>query len=181
VDDLLLDACVALNLLASGIDLSELASASKVRFLMTSVVVSEMLWLDPLDPADPRERFDSNALTARGVVLVELGDVESQRFVDLARDIDDGEASTIAVAIHRALRVATDDRKALRLAVSQSPPIEVVRTSELVRQWAEVSGAEGEEVSRVVRSIRIRSSYVPPRDDPELDWWTSVIEKRGTS
>lgn len=30
--------------------------------------------------------------------------------------IDDGEASTIAVAIHRGLGVATDDRKALRLA-----------------------------------------------------------------
>jgi hypothetical protein len=175
VDDLLLDACVALNLLASGIDLSDLAAAANVRLLMTSVVVSEMLWLDPLDPADPRERFDSDALTARGVVLVELDEVESARFVDLARDIDDGEASTIAVAVHRALRVATDDRKALRLATSQSPPIEVVRTTELVRRWAEVSGADAERVTQVVRSIQTRSSYFPPRDDPQLNWWTEVI------
>lgn len=177
MDDLLLDACVALNLLASGIDLSELAGAANVRFLMTSVVASEMLWLDPLDPADPREQFDSEALTARGVVLVALDDDESERFVDLARDIDDGEASTIAVAIHRALRVATDDRKALRLAASQSPPVEVVRTTELVRRWAEVSGADGGRVTQVVRSIQTRSSYVPPRDDPQLDWWTEVIAK----
>jgi hypothetical protein len=177
VDDLLLDACVALNLLASGIDLSELAGATNVRFLMTSVVASEMLWLDPLDPADPREHFDGDALTARGVVLVALDDDESDRFVDLARDIDDGEASTIAVAIHRALRVATDDRKALRLAAGQSPPVEVVRTTELVRQWAEVSGADGGHVTQVVRSIQTRSSYVPPRDDPQLDWWIEVIAK----
>jgi hypothetical protein len=177
VDDLLLDACVALNLLASGIDLSELAGATNVRFLMTSIVASEMLWLDPLDPADPREHFDGDALNTRGVVLVALDDDESDRFVDLARDIDDGEASTIAVAIHRALRVATDDRKALRLAASQSPPVEVVRTTELVRRWAEVSGADSGRVTQVVRSIQTRSSYVPPRDDPQLDWWTEVIAK----
>jgi hypothetical protein len=176
MDYLLLDACVALNLLASGVDLNELAGASDVRLLMTSVVASEMLWLDPVDPAGPREQFDSGALGARGVVIVVLRDDESERFVELARSIDDGEASTLAVAIHRRLRVATDDRKALRLAASQSPPVDVVRTTELVKRWAEVSGAGGARVSQVLRSIQIRASYAPSRDDPQREWWASVVE-----
>ncbi len=174
MEDLLLDACVALNLLASGVHLSELATASEVRFLMTTVVATEMLWLDPLDPSGTRERFDRDALTARGVTLVTLGDDESERFVELARYVDDGEASTIAVAIHRGLRVATDDRKAFRLAASQSPPVEVTRTTTLLRRWADTSGAHGEHVRQVLQAVRTRASYVPPRDDPHLDWWTSA-------
>lgn len=175
MDDLLLDACVALNLLASGVDLSELATASEVRFVMTTIVASEMLWLDPLDPAGERERFDSDDLTARGVALLSLDDDESERFVDLARHIDDGEASSIAVAIHRRLRIATDDRKALRLATSQSPPVAVTTTTELLRRWAEASGAPNERLRRVLQAVRTRASYVPLRNDPHLDWWTSVI------
>ena len=76
MDDLLLDACVALNLLASGVDLNELAGASNVRLLMTSVVASETLWLDPVDPAGPREQFDGGALGARGVVIGPWGTLE---------------------------------------------------------------------------------------------------------
>jgi hypothetical protein len=175
VDDLLLDACVALNLLASGVELTELALASDVRFLMTTVVASEMLWLDPLDPAGEREQFDSDSLAARGVALIPLDDKESERYVDLARHIDDGEASTIAVAICRGLLVATDDRKALRLATSQTPPIRVTRTTTLLKRWTEASGADGERVRQVLHAVRTRASYVPPRDDPHLEWWGSVI------
>jgi predicted nucleic acid-binding protein len=174
MDDLLLDACVALNLLASGIDLTELAMASDVRFRMTTVVASEMLWLDPLDSAGEREQFDSVALVGRGVTLITLDEEESERYVDLAHDIDDGEASTIAVAIHRGLRVATDDRKAARLATSQTPPIHVTRTTTLLRRWTELSGAEGERVRQVLHAVRNRASYVPSRDDPHIEWWGSV-------
>lgn len=175
MDGLLLDACIALNLLASGVDLSELATASEVRFVMTTVVASEVLWLDPLDPVGERERFDSDDLTARGVALLPLDDAESERLVGLARHIDDGEASTIAVAIQRRMRVASDDRKALRLASGQSPPVEVTTTTSLLRRWTEASGADGERVRQVLHAVRTRASYVPSRNDPHLDWWTSVI------
>jgi hypothetical protein len=177
VDDLLLDACVALNLLASGIELGELAGASNVRFLMTTVVAAETLWIDPLDPAGQRERIDNESLGARGITLVALNDDELERFVDLARSIDDGEAATIAVAIHRGLRVATDDRKAHRLAISQLPPIEIVGTTELVRRWADSASTAGTRVVDAVRSIEVRASFFPPRDDPLLGWWNSVMAR----
>lgn len=176
MDELFLDACVALNLLASGIDLGEVAAASSVRFHMTTVVASEMLWLDPLDPPGAREHFDAGALAARGIVLVGLRDEELETFVELARTIDDGEASTIAVAINRKVRIATDDRKALRLAASQSPVVQAIGTTDLLRRWAESTGADRAQLNRIVRFVQVRASFVPPRGDPHLVWWTEATK-----
>ena len=144
--------------------------------MTTTVVASETLWLDPLDPAGPRERFDHDALVEQGLSLIELEEGELALFVELARVLDDGEASVIAVAAHRRLQVATDDRKALRLASSQSPPIETVRTTELVKQWANSSASNERLVGKVLRSIAKRSNYTPRRDDPEFGWWMSAID-----
>jgi predicted nucleic acid-binding protein len=179
MEDLLLDACVALNLIASGVSLDELAGASCVRFIMTSVAASETLWLEPVDPLGVRELIDDSVLADRGVSLVTLTEIETVSFVELARSIDDGEAATIAVAIHRRLGVATDDRKAVRLAESQSSSIEVVRTSQLMRRWADNSNAIQIQVREAIRTIQRRANYVPPRDDPHLDWWLSVYEEQG--
>jgi hypothetical protein len=174
VVDLLLDACVALNLLASDVPFGELASASDVRFVMTSVAASETLWLEPVDLSGERELINDEVLAARGVALVTLGDIEMERFVELAQSLDDGEAATIAVAVHRRLRIATDDRRAVRVAAGQSPPIEVVRTTQLIKRWADTSGADEAHVSRAVRAIQRRANYVPPPDDPCLGWWNSI-------
>jgi hypothetical protein len=176
MDDLLLDACVALNLLASGVALDELAGASSVRFVMTSVAASETLWLEPDDSSGSRELLDDKVLVERGITLVTLTEIETVNFIELARSIDDGEAATIAVAIHRQLRVATDDRKAVRLAESQTPPVGVVRTSHLMRRWADSSNATQIRVREAIRAIQRRANCVPPRDDPHIAWWRSMTD-----
>lgn len=175
MDDLLLDACVALNLLASGVGLGELAGASGVRFMMVSVAAAETLWIDPLDPNGEREQIDTSSLADGGLFsLVYVDDEELDLFVELARSIDDGEAATLAVAFNRKLRVATDDRRALRLAAQQIPPIEIVRTTELVKRWAEAPGTDNRHAAAAVIAIERRANYVPPGDDPYVDWWIEV-------
>jgi len=178
VDDLLLDACVAINLVASGLDFQEVTKASNVRFVMTSIAAAEMLWIDPLQQGGERERIDLAALAEGGALsLVELSHEELDQFVALAQDIDDGEASTLSVAICRTIRVATDDRRAQRLAAGLDPPVAIVGTAGLIRSWAERSGFDPQRAARAVRSIERRASYIPRRGDPNLDWWTSARSK----
>jgi hypothetical protein len=178
MDDLLLDACVALNLLASGVALDELARASNARFVMTSVAASETLWLEPDDSARERELLDDSVLVERGVTLVTLTEIEMVGFIELARSIDDGEAATIAVATHRQVSVATDDRKAVRLAERQSRSIAIVRTTQLMMRWANSSSATATNLREAVRAIQRRANYVPPRDDPHIAWWRSITDDR---
>lgn len=172
MDDLLLDACVAINVVAAGVDLEELAGASAVRLVMTSVAATEALWLAPLEPDGDRDIIDVRGLIDTGTLaLLELLDDELNRFVDFAREIDDGEAATFAVAATRGLRVVTDDRRAQRLAAAIDPPISIVGTSQLLRTWADANGVSPGRVAEVVRSIELRASYIPRRDDPHFAWW----------
>lgn len=83
---LLLDACCAINLLASG-------------------------------AAD--EILESLASDAAVACLVSE---EEETYVNLALQLDDGEAATGALAIHRGAVVATDDRKAIRILTGEPLP-----------------------------------------------------------
>lgn len=122
-------------------------------------------------PGGDREIIDIAALERAGVLsLLELADDELDQFISFAREIDDDEASTFAVATSRGVRVATDDRRAQRLADALDPRIAVVTTTDLIRTWIDGYGATAQQVAEVVRSVERRASYVPRRDDPNCEW-----------
>jgi predicted nucleic acid-binding protein len=50
-------------------------------------------------------------------------ETEATTFVDLSREMDDGEALTCALAMHRQCDVATDDRKARRILSARAPQV----------------------------------------------------------
>jgi len=168
--EIALDACVLLNLVASGRALAEFAAAVSARLVVVTQVEREILWIDPLDPDGDRERVDLDPIIAGGDLhrVVMVTD-ELSRFVALARELDDGEAATLAVAESRRMVVATDDRKALRIVGTLTPQPAVVSTAGLVRAWA--SGRDGAQVSACLRQIERRASFTPPASDPDTAWW----------
>jgi predicted nucleic acid-binding protein len=179
VDDLLLDVCVAINLAASGVDLNELAGASAVRFLLTTVAAAEALWLAPLELGGQRELIEVEGLVDSGrLQLVDLAEDELEKFIAFAREIDDGEAATFAVATNRDLPVATDDRRAQRLALANVPPISIIGTTQLLKTWVDASAVEPERAAEMVHAVERRASYIPRRDDQHLAWWVTLRETR---
>lgn len=172
MDELLLDACVMINLAASGIPLRDLASHNQMAFAMVRVAAREALYIRAIDDRDRHEEIDVADHARRGeLTLVDLGHDELPTFVDLARHLDDGEAASLAVAIHRRLPLATDDRKARRLAQASTPAVELVTTSELLRGWAMDQDEPAARVSGALRGIELRASFVPGRNDPHHGWW----------
>lgn len=158
--------------MASGCPLSEFAAAAGVTFMAVVQVWREVLWLDPDNPDDPREEIDLDPLAASGdLQRLVLTDDEIVRFVALAREIDDGEAATLAVAESRGLAVATDDRKARRILSTLSPQLAVTSTAALVRAWA-VDRID-EDIRTCIKLIERRASFVPTGADPDGDWWRS--------
>lgn len=173
--ELLLDACVVINLLASGIALPEFAAALKTRFVVAEPASREALYL-PSDGGQERERVDIPALAAAGAIeIVELDVPKLDHYVTFAAQVDDGEASTLAVAVHRGLGIATDDRKARRLASEQAPPVGVTSTAEILRrcEHAELADRLPEAIHRIER----RATFRPRRDDPDFDWWVTTCER----
>lgn len=114
-----LDACCLLNLAASR-QIAAILRDSPARFAITTKVAAESGYLrrgGAGDDADERDKLDLAPLIAVDLLSV-VGiatEEEAASFIDFAAALDDGEAETCALAYHRGVIVATDDRKARRL------------------------------------------------------------------
>lgn len=167
--DVLIDACVLINLCASGV-LEEISRAVHVRFVVTAEVAAEALYIEV---QGERERIDIDRLIEIGALrLDELKEEEIAAMVEFANDVDEGEAATLAVATNRGIAVATDDIAALRFIDRRELQVTVLGTSDLVRQWAESPGSpRREDVRGAIVRIELGASFHPSQRDPNYSWW----------
>lgn len=161
--------------MASGIDLHAFSVALGFRFAMTDIAASEAMWLHEAD--DTRTPVHLARDRPQWLEIVTLTDVELGVFVELARLVDDGEAATIAAAASRGLRIATDDRKAIRVAEAAHAPVQIVGTTTIIRLWSDSGVPQPDEVSAAIQAIRLRASFVPRRQDEHFDWWNEMLAR----
>ncbi|MFH1924305.1 MAG: hypothetical protein ABIP48_31015 [Planctomycetota bacterium] len=173
--DEIVDACCIINLYSATDDFFSLLRGIGGSFHVPEAVARESLYVYGPDAEDEqktvKQEIDlSPAVDAR---LVRLCDVETARenalFVRFAADLDDGEAACLAIAQARAWPVATDDRKAQRLATESG--IAVVTTPELIKRWADAEAASDIEVGGVLQRIPNFARFVPRRGAVLSDWW----------
>lgn len=167
---LAVDACGALNLAGAGVPLMTVGRALGVRMVVVEQVLAETLWIEDIVGGEPaRLRVDLAAEVGAGLEVAALGGAELPAFVALAAELDDGEAATLAVALHRDLAVHTDDRKAARVAGRVEVP--VIGTPTLLRRFSERAGLAEGQVADLLRRVERRASYTPRRGEPDHDWW----------
>jgi hypothetical protein len=173
-----LDCCVLLNLYATR-RFAELLGAYTARhgtrFAVASrVTETEALWVgcgtDGGD--DDREEVQLGPAIESRLLTVEslASPAEHATFVRFAKSLDDGEAATASLALHRAGGVATDDSAAIRLLTELAPGLPILRTSGIVKCWAD-AGAGPDELRDVLHAICHRSRFVPGGRDPLGTWW----------
>lgn len=189
-DLVLLDACCLINLFATGCT-EEVLRALPHRWAVARYVVEEEVLEITLEDGDEssssdRGRVPLHPLLAElvGKRILEEFDIsspeEEAELVRFATELDDGEAHTCALAVVRRGRVATDDKKAIRILRSvwkghgqESEP--VLRTSELLFSWAGAQGIGESDLVRIVRAIARRASFFPPKDDPYFERWMGLL------
>lgn len=174
-ETILLDACVVINLVAAD-SLQEISEALDMSLAITSQAANEVGFLREVSGGELiSTEIDLNHYSEIGVLkVVELEVDEYALYVELAAIVDDGEASTIAVAVSRGLALATDDRRARRLCEERRIS-EPMRTLALVRAYADAMELEQREVCDILKRIRDRASFQPPRNDPNHKWWNDII------
>ena len=107
--------------------------------------------------------------------FVALDEAELETFLAFASQVDNGEAATCALAIHRGLPLATDDRKARRLLLQQAPPLQLYSTLDLLKLWAERGRIDSATLAQTLVAVRDRGSFLPPRGDALRTWWEICI------
>jgi len=172
---LLLDACVAINLAATG-NVESIAQVLSTTFLIVDQAASEMGYLrDEVDGQLVQTPIDLNRyVTAGAVQLLSLNDGELDQYVALAAVVDDGEAATITIAASRGLLMATDDRKARRVCTEQGV-LEPVRSLNILHSYADAASLNEESIRELLVRIRSRASFRPPSVDPDYKWWSSHV------
>jgi predicted nucleic acid-binding protein len=105
--------------------------------------------------------------------VVRPDDVELATFIDISLDLEDGEALTIALAVHRGWLVATDDRKAQRIAHERG--VLLLTTLDLVKAWSERKCISPGDLHAALMALRERARYAPGRTHALYAWWEAAI------
>jgi len=174
----LLDACCLLNFYAAGC-CEAIAEALGCSFVIAEAVSKEALYIlrkDTAEESTAREAVDLSGLIGSGILsIVSLAEAERTAFLAFAGQVDDGEAATCALAIHRRLPLATDDRKARRLLQAQAGAPRLYSTIEVLKIWAEYTQANAVTLARTLITVRDRGNFLPPRGEPLREWWEAGI------
>jgi predicted nucleic acid-binding protein len=172
-EDLLLDACVAINLRATGI-WPEIARASGFRFQIPEPAINEVLFVTGDD--GEREPMPLRDLAQRGwFECCPLSSEELELMVSMAADLGVGEAACLAVGITRRSIVATDDRFARRRAQHRDRGLRLMTTAQLLRLWADESRQASGRVREALTAIEERASFRPAAGEPDSEWWYEAI------
>lgn len=178
---IILDASCLLNLYASG-KLKEIAETFNEPLVVSDYVLRhEALFIrhkkSELDEEE-KQPVNLDPLVSTGLIKVisVTNEKEQNTFIDLATELDDGEAITVSLAECRRYKVATDDRKALGI-ISNRSLVHSVSTLELIKHWADTRKVSKDEVRAVLFRIWTDSSYYPGEHDLLYDWWHDMMSE----
>lgn len=177
MEDVVVDACCVINLYAAG-EFRKRLSLLGYRWYLPTAVVAESLYVHIVqdDGTIEKSPIDLHSFLDDGILLsctAEPGE-ELELYVDLATQIDDGEAMALAIAKSRGWTLSTDDRKAIRIANGLS--VCVLTTPELVKRWADTATASRDELRETLCLIEDRASFFPAASHPLHSWWRDIVD-----
>lgn len=174
--DTVIDACCLLNVCAVD-DHQQWLPRLGLCWHLPSAVYAETFFLNATDDdGRPVKRpIDLQRLVDGGILTVCAADTgrEKRRYVELASELDDGEAMALAIAACRDWLFATDDRKAQRLAGELN--VAVITTPDVIKLWVDKVSPSDSQISAALQSIRDRARFLPGRSVPLYDWWIGYL------
>jgi hypothetical protein len=174
----ILDACVLINILASG-RAQEILTGSGFKFGICTVVNQESIYLRAADLNAPPDTVELAPFVKSKCLSVYAlsGDKEQALYVDYAADLDDGEAMTLALAFSRGFTVATtDDRKARRIFLEDTSDVaRLLSTPQILKKWSQGAGLTAGDLKNLLLEVSRRGRFSPRSGDPDFAWWSKAV------
>jgi hypothetical protein len=176
-----IDACCLIDLLATG-NAEAILRAAGFTWHLPSAVQGEVQFCRQHDPSRPGKTVnvpvDLSVLVSTGLLNVcdPQDQLELDQFTKYAALFrSDGEAVCLALAEQRKWVVATDDRRAIRVA--QQAGLMVVSCPALVKAWADATKPDQAALNRVLQDIQTLAQFKPNPTMPEYKWWVAELAK----
>lgn len=178
VGPFVVDACSALNLVASGL-LGELPGAIGMQLLALPEVMDEARYvLGEMDEEGNRKRepIDWSGILAGGQFSMRTFPEEAlESFVELSAELTDVDAKYVAFARHLRVGLVSDDGKVRRVFSADAGGLPLRSTVSLIRQAASLIPLDQVRVRDVFARIRERARFEPPRKDPDYEWYVRQV------
>jgi hypothetical protein len=176
-----IDACCLIDLLASG-NAEAILRASGFTWHLPSAVQGEIRYLRQHDVDHPGQvaRVPADLTGLIGSGLITVCDPQNQQELDRYTQYatlfrSDGESMCLALAEQRGWVVATDDRRAIRVA--QQAGLTVVSCPQLVKAWADALAPDQATLLQVLKDIQVLAQFKPNPTMPECPWWVDQLAK----
>lgn len=170
-----IDACCLIDLLVSRHG-EAILRASGHAWHVPSAVQAEVKFVRQHDPATAgafvNVPVDLTSHIGSGLLSLCQPDdsTEQARFINYAKQFrSDGEAMCLALAECRGWVVATDDRKAIRVA--QQAGMTVVSCPELIKAWADSTRPNAATIFQVLTDIQTLAQFRPNSTVAGSAWW----------
>jgi predicted nucleic acid-binding protein len=177
---IVIDTCCLINLYASG-RFAELISSNMDQAVIPAKVFDESLYIRQPSSDDP-EVLENEAIELQvikklpNVIITDLlGSEELEKFIDLTSLIDDGESACIAIAYCRELCIASDDRKAQKVA--QEHNISCTSTPKIIKTWSSTKNITKPDILQVIHNIERFANYSPHHTSEYYAWWNHLKNK----
>lgn len=175
-----IDACCLIDLLASG-HLADVLRAAGLDWHLPVAVKYEVQFVRQPDPTDSSNivRVPVNLdpyLSAGDLQICQPDDeAETDAFIKYASQFrSDGEAMCLTLAELRHWTIATDDRKAIRVA--RQSGLHVISCPELIKAWADAVQPTRAALAKVVMDIELFAQFRPNSSMPEHQWWQDQLQ-----
>jgi hypothetical protein len=174
------DACSALNLFATGRAI-EILRAADLQLIVLPEVAGETQYLlgddDLDDDGEPRHLpIDWSSVLSSGLASQRsLPDEALPGFVELAAHLTDNDARCAAMARHLGCALLSDDGKVRRTFTAKCPSLTLLSIVSVVRMAAEKLGLSRRELGQLFHHMRRRARFEPARRDPAFDWYLKQV------
>lgn len=170
-----------LNLYAGWGGLRELASFGDAWHVGEAVLgEAQYIWQFAPDGGKSQVPIDLRTLVTERLLnaVKPESEAELETYVELAAELDDGEAQAMAIARHRGFTLLTDERKALLIAQRPDVAVQTITTAQVLQNWVAHSAANTDRLPEVLRNIEECARFRPRPKTADAEWWERASYRR---
>lgn len=177
MSDHLIDCCSLINLYTGWRGLEPLADVPTIWHVCDAVVRETEYTREYVDGEVRVQPIELARYLATGLLHREslADEAEYASYLDLASEVDDGEAQAIAIALGRGYTLLTDDVRAARLATERG--LTVVSTRVVLERWGASDPAREVQLGGIVRRISALARFNPRAGSEDYAWWRARLEE----